>query len=170
MLDGAGIDRAVGGGRRGATSDQRPASSIAEAAARRRRVPPRLALGERHQERTQAGEAVGGDEAQRDQLGQRLFELRAQQAAVPRSSSSKKEAPLRGNEIDDSLRARARPAPALAGGAIAVHSAAWRRGSRVIGVVRTGASAVAAVAALRGRSRTQMTCPARQRSSSQAGS
>ena len=49
------------------------------------------------------------------------------------------------------------------------HSATWRRGDRVIGVVRTGAvrRSPSAAAAAR-RSRVQAACPARQRASSQA--
>ena len=42
----------------------------------------RAALARRHQQRAQAGEAVGRDEAERDQLGQRLLDMRAQQAAM----------------------------------------------------------------------------------------
>ena len=56
----------------------------------------------------QAGEAVGGDEAQRHQLGQRLLELGAQQAAMLQQLVEEGGA-VGGNEIDDSLRLGAGP-------------------------------------------------------------
>ena len=53
-----------------------------------------------------------------------------------------------------------------AGNAIARHSAAWRRGSRVTGVVRT---VVGRPVAARAPSRSQVAWPARQRASSHDG-
>ena len=164
MLDGAGIDRAVGGGRR---AHQRPAAGILHrrggGAATARAA--RLALGERHQERAQAGEAVGGDEAQRHQLGQRLLELGAQQAAMLQQLVEEGGA-VGGDEIDDSLRLGTGPRAESAGSAIARHSAAWRRGSSVTEVVRT---VVGLPVAARAPSRSQVAWPARQRASSHDG-
>ena len=131
----------------------------------------RLAPVGRHEQRAQAAETVGGDEAERHQLGQRLFDLRRQQAAALDQLVEEGRA-LGADAFGDGLRARARLRRRRRGGESAAQSGAWRRASSVIGVLRTGADAALAALgrAVRGRSRAQATRPARQRSSSQAGS
>ena len=64
-------------------------------AMRRRRRPAGAGLAPLggHQQRAQAGEAVGVDEPERHQLGERLLGLRGQAGRCPAAISSKNEAP-----------------------------------------------------------------------------
>ena len=99
VLDRLGLGlrrRWRGRGRR--ASAQRPASSMPNSAVRRRRRPP--AIGLRSSDGTSSArkpaEAVGGHEAERDQLGQRLLDLGAQQAGAVDQLVEERRAVLRG--------------------------------------------------------------------------
>ena len=155
--------------------DQRPAAGVLDAEQRRRadgagRRP--AARSPRHQQRAQAGEAVGGDEAERDQLGQRLLEPACAAGRVPSTISSKNEAPCARQELDAPLRAlgaRLRVARRGASERHSAHVAARqqrdRRGAhrrRAGARRRCGRCASAAASRRRG--------PARHSSSSQAAS
>ena len=117
-------------------------------AVRRRRRAPAIGLRSvgRHQQRAQAAEAVGGDEAERHQFGQRLLDLGAQQAGAVDQLVEERGAVLRECDrepacarwlgLDAVVLDRQRAPTARRGGAR----------SSVIGVVRTGAApALAAV-------------------------
>ena len=76
---------------------------------RRRRPPaPGLAAVGRHEQRAQAAEAVRGHEAERDQLGERLLDLGAQQAGALDQLVEERRA-LLPNEVGDRLRPGTRP-------------------------------------------------------------
>src|SRR5258708_6061717 len=79
MLDRLGLG--MGPRLLGRAARQRPAPGIlhAEEGGAAAAAPPRVALAGRHEQRAQAAEAVGIDQALRHQLGQRLLGLPAQQ-------------------------------------------------------------------------------------------
>ena len=108
MLDRGRVELAIGRAR--GLADQRPAARLLEAgrgrAAATAAARDRLALARRHQQCAQAVEAIGRDQAQRHQLGQRLLELRSQQAALLQQLVEERGA-VGGHEIDDGLGARA---------------------------------------------------------------
>ena len=137
MLDRLGLGIAAGrlGGRR--ASAQRPASSMPKIVRAAAPTPGRSRLLGRHEQRAQAGEAVGSDEAERDQLGQRLLDLRAQQAGAFDQLVEERGAVLADESATPPARGGLGVTASSAGDSDA-QSGAWRRASRVIGVVRTG--------------------------------
>ena len=110
MLDRLGVG--LRPGRRGpGTARERPAAGILHAERHGAAPAPPAGAGPaplgRHEQRAQPAEAVRGHEAERDQLGQRLFDLGAQQAGALDQLVEERRAVLP-NAVGDRLRPGAR--------------------------------------------------------------